>query len=431
MNRSPVPADPVDHKALENYRFQGTIGEGNFAKVKLATHYPTLEKVAVKIIDRTRLLTVAENIRLSREISIMKKADHPHIVRLLEVGDMQAVKTSHKVYLVMEYASGGDLMSHILSHNRLSEDVSRAFMQQLVSGVGYLHGLGVSHRDLKPANILLTSAGEVKIADFGLSNSFGSEGLLETRCGSPCFIAPEMIASQLYDGRLVDVWSLGVVLYLMLVGQVPFSDENRTRMFRKICAGRFTVPKTVSREARDLIQKMLVVDPKDRITLRDVQSHPWLQYPGCCQSPREDSPINTFALAEAQRLGFSPKHVTEELRNGVKNSATATYHLLTRKLQRIEATTDLLKVSTLQATLKRKTLDAKKQSPSFSQSRSPMKVIERKNTTPGRHLTPLSPRLANFHVTKATAPRAADATRLRTMRLRTVHNSTLRSKSPL
>lgn len=163
----------------------------------------------------------------------MRPLDHPNVVQLYEVGTRQVIETYGKTYIVMEYLDGGDLLNYVVAQQRLQEPEAGRLFRQLVSGLRYLHSLGVSHRDLKPSNLLLTTRKDLKIADFGLSAE-GSMEMLETRCGSPCFAAPEVIGGAPYDGRKVDIWGLGIVLYIMLVGRLPFEDDNKACLFRKI-----------------------------------------------------------------------------------------------------------------------------------------------------------------------------------------------------
>lgn len=289
----------------------------------------------------------------------------------------------------MEYVKGGDLLKYVISQQRLQEPEACHMFRQLVCGIGYLHGLGMSHRDLKPANLLLTDRKELKIADFGLSAE-DSITTLETRCGSPCFTAPEVITGMAYDGRKVDIWGLGIVLYIMLVGRLPFEDENKPSLFRKICTGRYGLPSFVSQKARNLLKILLVVEAKDRATLSDVQKHPWLAKTDQIASKTKQI-IDYSVLAEAVALGFTHKEVQEGLVRNIKNSATATYHILLNKHIHENDTINLLfrtnraspkRAQTPSLCRKRKTYIRHTPEPviSLSPLHSP-KLIERKETS--------------------------------------------------
>ena len=335
---------PLDSTPLRNYRLQGTIGIGNFAKVKLATHLPTTELVAVKVITHGEACSPYYNAsRISREVDIMRKLDHSSIVQLYEVGTKQVMEACEKTYLVMEYMKGGDLLSYVSAQQRLSESEACRLFRQLVSGVGYLHGLGVSHRDIKPTNLLLTAHKDLKITDFGLSAE-GSIEALETRCGSPCFTAPEIISGTVYDGRKVDIWGMGIVLYIMLVGKLPFEDDSKAGLFRKICAGWYPLPVFLSQKAKELLKRMLVVEAKDRATLAEVRKHAWLaaaDLPNRKISRKHT--IDYAVFSEAQSLGFSHKELLEGLEMNLKNAATATYHILLNRYIPEECTVKLLR----------------------------------------------------------------------------------------
>jgi 5'-AMP-activated protein kinase catalytic alpha subunit len=330
---------------LRHYSLHETLGAGSFAKVKRATHLLTDQPIAIKILTHGKPGTFNDISRISREVHIMQQLHHPNIVQLYEVSIKQVVEEQDKTFLAMEYLKGGDLLKYVISQQRLQEPEAFRMFRQLVSGVGYLHGLGVSHRDLKPANLLLTARKDLKIADFGLSAE-DSIKTLETRCGSPCFTAPEVINGTAYDGRKVDIWGLGIVLYIMLVGRLPFEDENKPGLFRKICAGRYILPSFVSQNARNLLKRMLVVEAKDRATLAEIQKHPWLaktdQTSNC--SKRKHT-IDYSVLAEAQSLGFTHKELLEGLERNIKNPATATYHILLNKHLQENDTIELLRTN--------------------------------------------------------------------------------------
>eukprot|EP00601_Ochromonadales_sp_CCMP2298_P010920 CAMPEP_0173249996 /NCGR_PEP_ID=MMETSP1142-20121109/19344_1 /TAXON_ID=483371 /ORGANISM="non described non described, Strain CCMP2298" /LENGTH=662 /DNA_ID=CAMNT_0014182715 /DNA_START=241 /DNA_END=2229 /DNA_ORIENTATION=+ len=258
---------------LAQYRLGKTLGIGAFGKVKLAHHIVTGLKVAVKILNKGKIkhLEMAEKVR--REINILKMCTHPHIIRLYEVID-----TPSDIFVIMEFVSGGELFDYIVSRGRLPPDEARHFFHQIVSGIEYCHHYRIVHRDLKPENLLLDADNNIKIADFGLSNVAHDGDFLRTSCGSPNYAAPEVISGNLYAGPEVDVWSCGVILYALLCGTLPFDDESIPNLFKKIKSGMYSLPSHLSQSARELILRMLVVDPIKRITIAEVRQHPWYQH---------------------------------------------------------------------------------------------------------------------------------------------------------
>jgi len=253
-----------------NYRLGKTLGIGSFCKVKLAVHEPTGQKVAIKILNRKKLRKQEMGEKVRTEIHILRLFTHPHIIRLYEVID-----TPTDIFSVMEYVPNGELFDYIVSRGKLEENEARQLFQQIISGVQYCHVHGVVHRDLKPENLLLDSENRIKIADFGLSNRLRDGMFLKTSCGSPNYASPQVISGDLYAGPEVDVWSAGVILYALLCGSLPFDDENIRALFRKIKGGIYTIPSHVSPGARDLLSRMLVVDPLKRATIPEVMQHPW------------------------------------------------------------------------------------------------------------------------------------------------------------
>mmetsp|Transcript_16373 Transcript_16373/g.25442 ORF Transcript_16373/g.25442 Transcript_16373/m.25442 type:complete len:726 (+) Transcript_16373:695-2872(+) len=249
------------------------LGIGAFGKVKLATHAVTGHKVAVKILNKAKIKQLGMEEKVQREINILHLCTHPHIIRLYEVVD-----TPSDIFLVNEYVSGGELFDYIVSKGRLSADEARNFFHQIVSGVEYCHFQKIVHRDLKPENLLLDANHNIKIADFGLSNLMRDGDFLRTSCGSPNYAAPEVISGHLYAGPEVDVWSCGVILYALLCGSLPFDDESIPNLFKKIKSGMYSLPTHLSQLARNLIPRMLEVDPMKRITIPEIRLHPWFQH---------------------------------------------------------------------------------------------------------------------------------------------------------
>ncbi|KAK7106559.1 hypothetical protein V1264_017798 [Littorina saxatilis] len=256
------------------YEMECTIGKGNFAVVKLATHIVTKTKVAIKIIDKTQLTEDNLN-KIFREIQIMKLLRHPHIIRLYQV-----METERMLYLVTEYASGGEIFDHLVAHGRMNEREARRKFRQIVSAVAYCHSRHVVHRDLKAENLLLDANLNIKIADFGFSNFFTPAGPLKTWCGSPPYAAPELFEGKEYDAPKVDVWSLGVVLYVLVCGALPFDGNTLHALRSRVLSGKFRIPFFMSTECEDLIRNMLVVDSAKRLTVDQVIAHRWMSAPG-------------------------------------------------------------------------------------------------------------------------------------------------------
>lgn len=262
---------------LGAYELGRTLGEGNFGKVKQARHRGSGGQFAVKILERARVLSQRADEQICREIATLKLLAHPNVVRLHEVA---ASKT--KIYMVLELVNGGELLDRIqaASEGKLPEQEARRLFQQLVDGVSYCHEKGVCHRDLKLENVLVDRKGNIKISDFGLSalpQHLGNDGLLHTTCGSPNYIAPEVLQNRGYDGSLSDIWSCGVILYVMLVGHLPFDDRNIVVLYQKIFKGDTQIPEWLSPGARNLLRRILEPDPAERIAMAEIKAHPWFQ----------------------------------------------------------------------------------------------------------------------------------------------------------
>nr|QSH71639.1 SNF1-related protein kinase [Hedychium coronarium] len=315
---------------LQNYKLGKTLGIGSFGKVKIAEHLLTGHKVAIKILNRRKIKNMKMEEKVRREIKILRLFMHPHIIRLYEV-----IETPSDIYVVMEYVKSGELFDYIVEKGRLQEDEARHFFQQIISGVEYCHRNMVVHRDLKPENLLLDSKGNVKIADFGLSNVMRDGHFLKTSCGSPNYAAPEVISGKLYAGPEVDVWSCGVILYALLCGTLPFDDENIPNLFKKIKGGIYTLPSHLPALARDLIPRMLIVDPMKRITIREIREHAWFKtlLPRYLAVPPPDTlqqakKIDEDILQEVTKMGFDKNQLVESLHNRIQNEATVSYYLL-------------------------------------------------------------------------------------------------------
>ncbi|XP_075214989.1 maternal embryonic leucine zipper kinase-like [Lycorma delicatula] len=259
--------------ALKNlYVIGKTIGSGGFAKVKLATHILTGEKVAIKIMDKSSLGDDLPRVKL--ELEALKALSHHHISKLYQV-----IETSDHFFMVMEYCAGGELFDHIVEKTKLSEMESRSFFRQILSAVAYLHSVGYAHRDLKPENVLLDKDQSLKLIDFGLcaKPNGGLQTLLLTSCGSPTYAAPELIQGNAYFGSEVDVWSLGVILYALLCGFLPFDADNIDTLYKKILSGKYEEPPWLSKGSRQLLHQMLQTDKSERIKIEELLDHPWIK----------------------------------------------------------------------------------------------------------------------------------------------------------
>ncbi|XP_024024135.1 CBL-interacting serine/threonine-protein kinase 9 [Morus notabilis] len=257
------------------YELGRTLGEGSFGKVKFAKNVDTGDFVAIKILDRDQVLRHKMVEQIKREISTMKLIKHPNVLKLFEV---MASRT--KIYIVLEFVDGGELFDKIAKHGRLKEDEARSYFQQLINAVDYCHSRGVFHRDLKPENLLLDSYGALKVSDFGLSaisQQAKEDGLLHTACGTPNYVAPEVLTSKGYDGTSSDVWSCGVILFVLMAGYLPFDEANLVALYKKICKAEFACPPWFSSGARKLIKCILDPNPLTRITISEILKDEWFK----------------------------------------------------------------------------------------------------------------------------------------------------------
>uniref|UniRef100_A0A4X1VNP5 Maternal embryonic leucine zipper kinase n=2 Tax=Sus scrofa TaxID=9823 RepID=A0A4X1VNP5_PIG len=256
---------------LKYYELYETIGTGGFAKVKLACHILTGEMVAIKIMDKNTL--GSDLPRVKTEIDALKNLKHQHICQLYHV-----IETANKIFMVLEYCPGGELFDYIISQDRLSEGETRVVFRQIVSAVAYVHSQGYAHRDLKPENLLFDEYHKLKLIDFGLcAKPKGNKDYhLQTCCGSLAYAAPELIQGKSYLGSEADVWSMGILLYVLMCGFLPFDDDNVMALYKKIMRGKYEVPKWLSPSSILLLQQMLQVDPKKRISMKNLLNHPWI-----------------------------------------------------------------------------------------------------------------------------------------------------------
>jgi len=302
-------------KKVGKYDIGRTLGEGTFGKVKFAVNTDTHERVAIKVLDKDKIQKQNMGAQVKKEISIMKMVRHAHVVQLKEV-----LASRTKIFIVLELITGGELFDKIVSEGRFDEAQARFYFRQLVHGVGYCHEQGVCHRDLKPENLLLDENGDLKISDFGLSALYTGEqdegesraALLHTTCGTPNYVAPEVLADRGYDGRAADTWSCGVILYVLMAGFLPFDEPTMSALFRKIQKADFTYPSWFSNDARALLDKILVSDPVVRIPLKDVVYEPWMQV--------EES--KTSSDSEAPKVAVTAEQMASAIEEGINETST-------------------------------------------------------------------------------------------------------------
>nr|XP_020139923.1 serine/threonine-protein kinase MARK1 isoform X6 [Microcebus murinus] len=315
---------------IGKYRLQKTIGKGNFAKVKLARHVLTGREVAVKIIDKTQLNPTSLQ-KLFREVRIMKILNHPNIVKLFEV-----IETEKTLYLVMEYASGGEVFDYLVAHGRMKEKEARAKFRQIVSAVQYCHQKCIVHRDLKAENLLLDADMNIKIADFGFSNEFTVGNKLDTFCGSPPYAAPELFQGKKYDGPEVDVWSLGVILYTLVSGSLPFDGQNLKELRERVLRGKYRIPFYMSTDCENLLKKLLVLNPIKRGSLEQIMKDRWMNV------GHEEEELKPYTEPDPDfndtkridimvTMGFARDEINDALINQKYDEVMATYILLGRK----------------------------------------------------------------------------------------------------
>ncbi|XP_016367053.1 SNF-related serine/threonine-protein kinase-like [Sinocyclocheilus rhinocerous] len=323
------------------YDLDRTLGKGHFAVVKLARHVFTGQLVAVKVIDKTKLDDLATG-HLLQEVRCMKLVQHPNVVRLYEVIDTQT-----KLYLILELGDGGDMYDYILRHEGgVAEDMAKVHFAQIVRAIAYCHRLHVVHRDLKPENVVFfRQQGTVKLTDFGFSNHFQPGTMLMTSCGSLAYSAPEILLGEEYDAPAVDIWSLGVILYMLVCGHPPFQEANDSETLIMIMDCRYTVPNHVSPECKDLISHMLQRDPVKRASLTEIESHPWLQGVDPSPSGYTAAPLTSHHSLLPEEHEFILQAMTsgsiadrdaiqEALEADRYNHITATYYLLGERLLR-------------------------------------------------------------------------------------------------
>ena len=317
-----------------NFKMGKKLGEGMFSSVKLGTHSVTNEEVSIKILEKTKISKIEDKERINREISIMKKVKHFNIAKLYAV-----IETKLTIFLIQEYIQGKELIEYLNKKGKLKEVEACKFFHQIISGLDYLHQCGIAHRDFKPENILLTNDNQIlKIIDFGLSHTYKKGELLKTGCGSPCYVPPEMVKEEKYNGALSDIWSAGIILYLMLCGKLPFYDDDNQILYEKILSGKYEVPDHLSDNAKDILSKIIEIDPKKRINFEGIKSHPWfniinknyLMHKGI-NVDTDIIPIDEEIIEKMEKMGLNKIEIRYNLLKNYHNKITTIYDLLLKQ----------------------------------------------------------------------------------------------------
>nr|BAJ94976.1 predicted protein [Hordeum vulgare subsp. vulgare] len=330
LKNAPAKAEAISgEEMIGDYIVGDKLGQGSFGKVMLGTHVATKQKVALKFIDYSKTKNQKERDNIKREVRLIQLLDHPNCVKLLEVIEQKEVTC-----LVLEYISGGELFDYIVSHRRLKEPEAIRFLRQIVQGVEYCHANLVIHRDLKPENLLLDSNNNIKVNDFGLSNMMSPGSFLTTYCGSPLYSSPEIILETNYIGPEVDVWALGVIIFAMVTGYLPWDGDTLKQQVHNAIKARYEVPSHVSFECADLISRCICVDPKQRATIAEIRQHPWLSKGynapplSCYPSKREVKEIDNEILEKLAEVGFDKATVSADLFAGRSTKQTFVLYFL-------------------------------------------------------------------------------------------------------
>ncbi|XP_074641547.1 serine/threonine-protein kinase NIM1-like [Tubulanus polymorphus] len=326
-------------KRIGFYRIRGEIGSGNFSQVRMAIHALTREKVAIKILDKTKLDQKTQRL-LSREISSMERLHHPNIIRLYEV-----IETLAKLHIVMEYAGGGELFTKISQEGKMSEPESTRIYAQVVAAVEHMHDNHIIHRDLKAENVFYASPHSVKVGDFGFSTFSRPDQTLNTFCGSPPYAAPELFKDENYYGVYVDVWALGILLYFMVTGIMPFRAETVAKLKKVILEGAFTLPSYVSDSCQFLIRNILKPLPHDRFSIDEIRKSEWLEgqeFPEPLEQYELNPTLNIGMLKDDEKearkvlleLGIDNDHIKQVQGRDSRSSVTGTYRIVLHRIHK-------------------------------------------------------------------------------------------------
>ncbi|XP_040181655.1 serine/threonine-protein kinase BRSK2-like isoform X5 [Rana temporaria] len=337
------------------YRLEKTLGKGQTGLVKLGVHCITGQKVAIKIVNREKL-SESVLMKVEREIAILKLIEHPHVLKLHDV-----YENKKYLYLVLEHVSGGELFDYLVKKGRLTPKEARKFFRQIISALDFCHSYSICHRDLKPENLLLDEKNNIRIADFGMASLQVGDSLLETSCGSPHYACPEVIKGEKYDGRRADVWSCGVILFALLVGALPFDDDNLRQLLEKVKRGVFHMPHFIPPDCQNLLRGMIEVEPEKRLSLDQIQKHSWYFIPGESQgsknepepeqpTPRKVSIRRILSVSEFDPDVLDSMHslgcfrdktkLKQELQNEEENQEKMIYYLLLDRKERYPSCED-------------------------------------------------------------------------------------------
>uniref|UniRef100_A0A2R8M2C1 BR serine/threonine kinase 1 n=1 Tax=Callithrix jacchus TaxID=9483 RepID=A0A2R8M2C1_CALJA len=333
------------------YRLEKTLGKGQTGLVKLGVHCITGQKVAIKIVNREKL-SESVLMKVEREIAILKLIEHPHVLKLHDV-----YENKKYLYLVLEHVSGGELFDYLVKKGRLTPKEARKFFRQIVSALDFCHSYSICHRDLKPENLLLDEKNNIRIADFGMASLQVGDSLLETSCGSPHYACPEVIKGEKYDGRRADMWSCGVILFALLVGALPFDDDNLRQLLEKVKRGVFHMPHFIPPDCQSLLRGMIEVEPEKRLSLEQIQKHPWYlggkHEPDPCLEPApgrrvamrslpSNGELDPDVLESMASLGCfrDRERLHRELRSEEENQEKMIYYLLLDRKERYPSCED-------------------------------------------------------------------------------------------
>jgi len=258
---------------ISDFKILKTLGEGAFGKVKSAEEIKTGQKVSIKILNKNKIQGKENFNQIVREIKILKELNHPNLIKLYQI-----IEDNNNYYIVTEYASGGELFNLIVKNKHLTENDASIFFTQLIFALEFLKIKNISHRDIKPENILIRNNKELLLIDFGLSCQFNEGELINTPCGSPCYAAPEMLLGNNYNGLASDIWSCGIVLFTMVCGYLPYEEETNEKLYKKIYSTKLEIPDRISSQCKDLLNKLLEVNPRKRPSLEEIKNHKFLNY---------------------------------------------------------------------------------------------------------------------------------------------------------